>query len=102
MSSASRSMRRACWTTASPAAVSATRRGRRSTSGTPSDSSSFFSCAERVGWETWQRAAARPKWRVSASATRYSRSRSVIGIVYHNIVTIDYTNETAGRILCPS
>ncbi len=42
MSSASRSMRRACSTTASPAARQRERRGLRSTSGTPRDSSSFL------------------------------------------------------------
>ena len=47
-----------------------TRLGARSMSCTPRYSSSFLSCADSVGWLTKLRSAARPKWRVSATATR--------------------------------
>src|SRR5690349_2025367 len=58
-----------------PAGVSITLRGARSTSTTPSSSSSLRIWVESVGWLTKLAAAARPKWRWSASATRYWRSR---------------------------
>jgi hypothetical protein len=54
-------MRRARATISSPAGVSETLLGARSMSCTPRVCSSFFSCADSVGWLTKQRAAARPK-----------------------------------------
>ena len=53
--------------------------GLRSTSSTPSSSSSFLIWVDSVGWLTKQASAARPKWRWSARATRYRRSRRFIG-----------------------
>src|SRR5580692_1910941 len=85
ISSPSLSMRRARATTCVPTSVSCTFFGRRSTSLTPRYSSSFLSCAERVGWLTKVRSAALPKCPVSASATRYFRSfRLTIDAVYQN------------------
>ena len=74
MESPSSSMRRARTTICFPTSVSCTFFGWRSTSLTPRYSSSFFSCAERVGWLTKVRSAALPKCPVSASATKYLRS----------------------------
>ena len=70
ISSLASRMRRARATISSPASVRQTLLGARSISCTPRLSSSFFSCAESVGWLTKQRAAARPKCRWSATATR--------------------------------
>ena len=69
MRSVSSSTARACSTTAAPIVVGLTALGLRSKSDTPSVRSSFMIWAESVGCVTWQRAAARPKWRSSASAT---------------------------------
>jgi hypothetical protein len=66
---ASSSARRACATTCSPAAVTNTPALPRSKSFTPSSSSSFITEAERLGWLTKQRSAARPKCFSSATAT---------------------------------
>src|SRR5690606_5462104 len=63
------------WAMSSPTGVSITRRGARSTSATPSSSSSLRIWVDRVGWLTKHAAAARPKCRWSARATRYLRSR---------------------------
>ena len=52
------------------------RRGVRSNSGVPSRASSLRICSLSAGWLTPQRSAARPKWRSSATARAYSRSRS--------------------------
>ena len=48
-------------------------------SSTPSSCSSFLIWVDSVGWLTKQASAARPKWRWSATATRYRRSRRFIG-----------------------
>ena len=53
--------------------------GLRSTSSTPSSFSSFLIWVDSVGWLTKHASAARPKWRWSATATRYRRSRRFIG-----------------------
>ena len=60
---ASSSARRACATTSSPIGVTSTSPLPRSKISTPSSSSRFFTAAERLGWLTKQRSAARPKWR---------------------------------------
>src|SRR5918993_1536479 len=64
-----------CCRRAAPWPVSSTRPGARSNTVAPSQDSSLRICAERAGWDTPHRSAARPKWRHSATATRYSRSR---------------------------
>jgi hypothetical protein len=52
------SMSRAVRASASPVAVSRTRRATTSNSGNPIRPASSFSCIEAVGWVTWQRRAA--------------------------------------------
>ena len=61
ISSLSSSMRRARTTICLPTSVSCTFFGWRSTNLTPRYSSSFFNCADRVGWLTKVRSAALPK-----------------------------------------
>src|SRR5690606_38125869 len=79
--SMSATMRRARAATSGPAAVSITLRGARSTSATPSSSSSLRTWVESVGWLTKHAAAARPKCRWSARATKYLRSRRFMGFL---------------------
>src|SRR5690606_30299064 len=67
--------RRARATISTPIGVSITLRGARSISETPSSSSSLRTWVDSVGWLTKLAAAARPKWRWSATAIRYLRSR---------------------------
>src|SRR5690606_31518538 len=57
--------------TRSPGAVATTGVLRRSNSTTPSSSSALATWALRVGCDTWQAAAARPKWPVRWTATMY-------------------------------
>ena len=76
---ASSSARRACATISAPIGVTSTSPLPRSKICTPSSSSRFFTAAERLGWLTKQRSAARPKWRSAATATTYLSSVSVIG-----------------------
>ena len=60
---------RASATNARPAGVGLTPVPARSRSGPPSRRSSARTCCERVGWETWSRAAARVNEPSSATAT---------------------------------
>src|SRR5690606_1713987 len=73
--STSDTTRRARSTISTPIGVSITLRGARSISDTPSSSSSLRSWVDSAGWLTKLAAAARPKWRWSATALRYLRSR---------------------------
>ena len=72
-----------------PVGVISTRRFERSAIGMPSTDSSSRMPALSVDWVMWQRSAARPKCRVSASATRYwscfIEGRRFIGIDYRKI-----------------
>src|SRR3546814_6217929 len=79
--SISATTRRALAATSRPAGVSITLRGARSTSATPSSSSSLRIWVESVGWLTKHAAAARPKCRCSARATKYLRSRRFMGFL---------------------
>ena len=81
-SCASSSSRRARSTVASPRGVKATRRLVRSTRGACRTSSSSLRLADRVDWVTKQALAALPKWRLSASATRW-RSCFRVGSGFH-------------------
>jgi len=54
---------------ASPSAVMLTSLLPRSKIFTSSSSSSFLIATDRVGWDTKQASAARPKWRSRATAT---------------------------------
>src|SRR5688572_2100957 len=78
-SSASTSRRRARSTSCTPAAVGSTRRRSRSNSLTLRTPSSWASWALSDGCDTWQRAAARWKLSVSATATAYCSWRRVNG-----------------------
>lgn len=69
--SASARMRRASGSSASPASVSAMLPRARLNSSAPSSFSSALICWESEGCETWTCSAARVKWRVSATATKY-------------------------------
>src|SRR5262249_39644171 len=64
-------MRCAQSSTRRPSAVSPRKRWPRSTMGTPRSASSWRIAADKVGCETWQLAAARPKCRSRANAARY-------------------------------
>ena len=66
---------RAWGSTSLPAADSATERDVRSSSVTPSCPSKRWICWLSVGWVMCSRAAARPKWSVSAAATNERSSR---------------------------
>src|SRR3546814_4146521 len=79
--SISATTRRARAATSRPAGVSITLRGARSTSATPSSSSSLRIWVDSVGWLTKHAAAARPKCRCSARATKYLRSRRFMGFL---------------------
>ena len=73
--SAALSTSRASPSSRSPAGVSSTRREVRANSVRPSsDSSSRMRC-DSGGVDMWSRAAARPKWHSSATATKYRRRR---------------------------
>src|SRR3569833_1802757 len=68
--SARRRMRRASSKNTRPAGVSFTARLVRSSSLTPSTCSSSWICRDRGGWVMFMRAAALPKCKVSATATK--------------------------------
>ena len=69
--------------------------GARSISCTPRYSSSFLSWAESVGWLTRLRSAARPKCRVSASATRYWQVLSLRSAIDCSLSSL--SNQSIGR-----
>ena len=54
----------------SPAGVSRTWRVVLTNRGVPSSASSWRIDCDRAGWAMWRRSAARPKWRVSATAAK--------------------------------
>ena len=70
IASASRNRRRASASNAVPAADKRTPRLVRANNGVPSSVSNALICRDSGGCDMWSRAAARPKWRVSATATK--------------------------------
>src|SRR5690242_5477929 len=77
--SASAVIRCAHASTRSPPSVNPSNRCPRCTTSRPNCSSSCLIPADKVGWVTWQAAAARAKCRSRASAVRYCRCLSSIG-----------------------
>ena len=70
LSSTAARMRAASTFRNSPAGVSRTWRVVRTNSGVPSSPSSWRIDWDSAGWAMWRRSAARPKWRVSATAAK--------------------------------
>ena len=80
----------------SPSGVSSSNRCPRRTSGTPNSSSSRWIASESVAWETWQAAAARPKWRSRARAFEVDEL-----LDDHGIRSINSGYREVGRNCCP-
>src|SRR5258705_6409270 len=80
-----------------PAGVNVTPRRLRTSSGPPIFSSRLLIRLLSAGWETWRRAAARPKCRSSARTAKDDRSRvsSCINQSYHRLTIISLDESPA-------